>query len=204
MRRTVPATVLALAALAGSPAPDAVAAGGCPLRKGYERVRAVGALVVTKATSGDPLAGEREVWRVCRRGSGRDVVFTRTGGALGTGTSLYVAGANGHVLAVVRSDLGRGEGCLARDVETYSALDGRRLRRSDAGLGCGVRAAPRAGALRAITTTGVVAWLADGVLRATGPEGRHVYLDRGDITDLRADGPAVRWRSGGAEREAVL
>jgi hypothetical protein len=63
--------------------------------------------------------------------------------------------------------------------------------------------APLPGTPFAVTTAGVLGWVADGVLYALPKSNRVIRLDAGAIADLRADGDALTWTRDGAPRRVV-
>ena len=176
--------------------------GGCPKRAGYAPVADADGVLVTERRLVKPAPDVRreQVVRACVRGSGRDAIAAY---AFSDGfDSLTIEGvtAGAGRVAYVTSFADRYGGC-EQQVQVLEAATLRPGRRSL--NACDPPAAAR-GAPFVLTTGGAPAWLAPaapGAVRVLGIDGleRYTELDRGAITNLRADGDEVVWDRDGRE-----
>ena len=111
-----------------TPADGAGSRDGCPARRYYRLALEQRGVRVTVVRYGSIGEGERYVWRACRVGSGRDAIVLRSDGTgYGNGDFARVAAAGEGVVAFVRGDTTRYDGCnrdlvLTVDVDTGEIL----------------------------------------------------------------------------------
>lgn len=175
---------------------------GCPQRERFERILVNGAVEVTEARYG----GRREiaVLRACLRETGQDRVVGQAQTAFGSGTVVGGPRVDGDWIVIFRDDVSRYYGCEFREILTVDLLTGRAG--PEGNTDC---ESPGTGEPIAITDKGILAHVAQredvSTVVAFAPE--TTALDTGppgSITNLRADGPLLRWENAGQPRSAAV
>jgi hypothetical protein len=178
---------------------------GCPRRGRFERVLLTDALEVTEAVYSRESTDARTL-RACLRSVGEDPVVANGREGLGNGVVFGRPRLDGDWVAVVEFSMTRYEGCVGATIATTNLRTAGPTRTVPGGG----RRTPGADEPVAITAAGllahvaqdqntwtVVAFAAEGPIRFdTGPVG--------SITNLRADGPTLRWENSGQPRSTTV